>query len=225
MRIIFWGSERESCVTSNMLILAGHFSCQKGYRVCLIELADEKRRINSYFPGKRKHYIKHDIETLMLHQLYYALRETWKDTNTLNYLETNMDMLFLNLGNRTDSQAREMMHNADLVVVNLKQDFKSFDTFYAEYANLSARIFLLIGNYYEDGCCNREQLQRKYDIKETRLGVIPNNPEYEIACTKGQIGRYLKKSNPKFMSAIKSVFIREVEKTAELLYQNIGVTG
>lgn len=225
MRIVFWGSERESCVTSNMLILAGYLACQRGYRICLMELAPEKRKINSYFPEKRKCYAQKGMETLLLHQLYYVQEEPRMSVNVLHYLETNMDMIFLNLANRIDREARELMHNADLVVVNLKQDWNAFDTFYAEYANLSARIFMLIGNYYEDGCCDKEQLRRKYEIEEERLGVIPNNPEYEIACTKGQIGRYLKKRNPRYMSAIKSVFIQEVEKTAELLYQSIGVTG
>ena len=225
MRIVFWGSERESCVTSNMLVLAGYFACHKGCRVCLIELAGEKRSLNSYFPGKRKYYARQGIETLLLHQLYYLQSEAWTGVSTLAYLETNMDIVFLNLANRTDGEARELMHNADLVVVNLKQDWRAFDMFYAEYANLSARIFIVIGNYYEDGCCDKEQLRKRYGIDETRLGVIPNNPEYEIACMKGQIGRYLKKSNPRYMSAIKSLFMREVEKAAILLYQNIGVTG
>ena len=225
MRIIFWGSERESCVTSNMLILAGYFACQRGYRICLVESLNEKRKINSLFPGRRKRYVQRKIETLLLYQLYYVQVNECIDANMLTYLETNMDMVFLNLANRTDREARELMHNADLLVVNLKQERKAFDTFYAEYANLSARIFLLIGNYYEDGHCDKEQLRSKYDIAETRLGVIPNNPEYEIACEKGQIGRYLKKCNPRYMSAIKTVFMQEVEKSAELLYQNIGVIG
>jgi len=221
MRIVFWGSERECCVTSNMLILATYFALQRGFRICLVELAEEKKGIDSKFSERKRCRRSTRMETLFLQRLYLVRKEACRDTEHLFDLERNMDMVFLNLANRTDEKARELMHNADLVVVNLKQEWRSFDEFYARYANLSARIFLLIGRYYDGGSCDKEQIRRKYDIEETQLGVIPNNPEYEIACSKGQISRYMKKNNPGSMSAIKSMFFKEVERTAEVIYERL----
>ena len=136
----------------------------------------------------------------------------------IKYLELNMDLVFINLANRTDEVAKNLMWNADLVVVNLKQRNADFDRYYAQYANLSTKIFLLIGNYYENEFYNKESIQKKYCIPKGQLAVIPNNPEYQMACDRGCLERYIRRMQPRFVSAIKEQFIKEVRNTSEQIY-------
>ena len=136
----------------------------------------------------------------------------------INFLELNMDIVFMNLANRTDEEAKSLMRNADLVVVNLKQKNGDFDRYYAQYANLSKKIFLLIGNYYENEYCNKESLQKKYRIPKRQLAVIPNNPEYQIACERGSLERYIRRMQLRFVSAIKDQFFKAVGNAAEQIY-------
>lgn len=217
MRIVFWGNERGCHTTSNMLILAGYLACQCGYRITLMELAVEKTEIKQYFSKPWYYYVKKEIETLMKYRLYYVRRENYLGNEQITYLEQNMDLVFLNLANRMDEEARTLMHNADLVVVNLKQEQRAFDLFYAGYANLSARMFLLVGNYYRMGSSDREFLQEYYGAKSEQTGIILNNPEYEMACEKGILDRYMYKSSEASISGRKHSFFREIERTAELL--------
>jgi len=225
VRIVFWGSERGCGVTSNMLILANYLACKKGYRISILELAEEKHGIQKCFPETGEYYVENYIQTLVKYQLYYISMDIWKAqkkeslVDLIKYLEWNMDMVFINLADCKDREAKNLMHNADLVVVNVRQEFRSFDDYFAHYANLCAKIFLLIGNYYEDGDCDRAHLLEKYAIPEEQLAVIPNNPEYEVACSRGRVDRYIRRNARRFVSNMKSQFLKEVEKTAELLCQ------
>ena len=229
VRIVFWGSERGCCVTSNMLILSAYLACKKGYRIALLELAEEKRGILRYFPRKKMRYAADYIRTLVDRHLYYASLAEWQEQkkgpatviDMIKQLESNMDMVFVNLANRTDNEAKDLMRNAHLLVVNLKQELRAFDSFYARYANLSTNVLLMIGNYYEDGVCEKEMLQKKYCIPEEMLVVIPNNPEYEMACAEYHLERYLRRNKKTWMSVRKYYFWKELEKTAELLCEAV----
>ena len=164
------------------------------------------------------------IGTLIKRQLYYVSTREWERENgtsipeLIKFLELNMDIVFVNLANRTDEKAKNLMWNADLVVVNLKQKNAEFDRYYAQYANLSKKIFLLIGNYYQNEYCNKESLQKKYRIPEGQLAVIPNNPEYQMACERGSLERYIRRMKSRFVSAIKDQFIKAVGNVAEQIH-------
>ncbi|MBR5566457.1 MAG: hypothetical protein IKW08_09930 [Roseburia sp.] len=224
MRIVFWGSERGCGVTSNMLIVATYLACKKGYRIAMMELAEEKQGIETYFPKIEEYHMNEFMGTLIRRKLYYVSMREWKRekgtslTELIKYLELNMDIVFVNLANRTDEEAKNQMWNANLVVVNLKQRDLDFDRYYAQYANLSKKSLLLIGNYYENEYCNKESLQKKYRIPKGQLAVIPNNPEYQMACEKRSLERYIRRMQSRFVSAIKDQFIKAVGNVAEQIH-------
>ena len=224
MRIVFWGSERGCGVTSNMLIVSTYLACRKGYRIVMAQLAEEKEGIESYFPKIEEFYGKKYIGTLIRRQLYYVSMKEWERekgtslSELIKYLECNMDIVAMDLANRTDEEARNLMRNVDLVVVNLKQEHADFDRYYAKYASLSKKMFLLIGNYYENEYCNKESFQKKYRIPKEQLGVIPYNPEYQVVCAKGCLDSYIRRIQSKFLSGIKEQFLKEVENAAEQIY-------
>ncbi len=227
MRIVFWGSERGCCATSNMLMLAGYLACQKGYRITMLELAEEYCGVWNYFRKKQENYANDYLRTLVDRQLYYVDAAEWSEQRNeqipklITYLECNMDMVFINLANRTDEEAKELLRKSHLVVVNLKQKLRAFDWYYARYANLSANILLMIGNYYEDGECEREILLEKYRIPKEQLVVIPNNPEYEMACRKRCVERYLRRNKGQWQTARSAYFVRELERAAEQLCEAV----
>lgn len=225
MRIVFWGSERGCYATSNMLLLAGYLACQKGYRIAMLELAEENCGVWNYFRKEQESYANDYLKTLVDRHLYYVKTDEWREqkkeeiSKLITHLECNMDMVFINLANRTDEEARELLRQSHLAMVNLKQKLRAFDGYYARYANLSANILLVIGDYYEDGECERELLLEKYRIPKEQLVVIPNNPEYEMACSRRCVERYLRKKKGQWKTMRKDYFIRELERAAEQLYE------
>jgi len=228
VKIVFWGSERGSYVTSNMLILAGFLACQRGYRIAMLEMAEEVRGIQVCFSQKNEKYVKEYIRSLIERQLYYIAMDEWmqqedgKIASLIKYLECNMDMVFINLANRTDGEARRLMHNADLTIVNLRQEQRAFDRYYASYANMPSENFLLMmGNYYYDKGYDKEYMQMKYRIPEWQLAVIPNNAEYEMACAGKCVDKYIRKSGKAWRTVRKNQFLRDIEKAAEQLCEAV----
>lgn len=221
MRIVFWGSECVSTVTSNMLILASYLACRKGYRITLLET--ERQEIRKKFPENYGKYAHSYISTLVERQLYHVSVEEWHGRSEeeritmIKYLETNMDMVFIHMAERTDTEARNMMRNAHLLVINLKQEWRSFDRYYARYANLSANVLLLIGDYYYDTGCGKEQLQEKYRICDGQLMVIPHSPKYEVVQSKGSLERYMRHGRWRCRMIMQGRFYKEVGEVAERL--------
>jgi len=224
VRVVFWGSERGSYVTSNMLILAVYLACRKGYRITMLELAEEEKTVRDCFGSRKGAFVKNYIRTLIERQLYCIAMEEWekcgeeKLSGLLREVESNMDMVFINLADRTDAEARKVMHSADLTVVNLKQEQRAFDRYYAGYSNLPSETFLLLmGNYYYDKGYDKEYMQAKYRIPEWQLAVIPNNAEYEMACAGKCMEQYMRKYGKTWRTVRKNQFLKDVEQSAELL--------
>lgn len=220
MKIAFWGRERDCGITSNLMILTSYLVWHRGFRVMILEMIEKEQGIGKYFPGPHKKYRKEYIETLIEKHLYYVSEKKCKKISKLiKYMEHNMDVVFVNLANRTDKEARRLMWEADLVVVNLKQEEQSFDMFWAHYANLSEKLFFLIGNYIEGGNCDKGYLQSKYRIPEKQLAVIPFNPEFQYVCEKCRIDKYIRKNNVSWPSGMRILFMEEVEKAMEMIYE------
>ena len=219
MKIVFWGMESDCGITSNIMILVSYLVYHRGFRVTIVEMIEREQGIGKYFPRPHKRYRRKYIETLVERHFYYVAGKNLEIAKVIAYLEHNMDIVFVNLANRTDKEARQLMWEADLVVVNLKQEEQSFELFWTHYANLAEKLFFLIGNYIEGGICNTEYLQRKYRIPENQIAVIPYNPELEYVCEKYRIDKYIKRKNMKEPSGMRILFMREVEKTMELIYE------
>lgn len=221
MRIVFWGSECVSTVTSNMLILAAYLACRKGYRITLLET--ERQEICKKFSKKYGKYAHSYINTLVERQLYHVPAEEWcgrseeERITMIKYLETNMDMVFIHMAERTDTEARSIMRNGHLLVMNMKQEWRSFDRYYARYANLSANVLLLIGNYYYDTGYGKEQLQEKYRICDGQLMVIPHNPRYEMVQSKGGLERYMRHGRWRCRTIMQGRFYKEIGEVAEYI--------
>lgn len=230
MKIIFWGSDRDSGVISNMLILATYLSCRKGYRIAIIDLANAKDEIEGCFSGIDEFYRGPYIKTLARRQLYYVSTEIWIPTEKekcieiIKYLECNMDIVFVCIVGASDMEAKRLMYHADLVVINVKQEWKALEQYFAKYAHFSERILIVIGDYYEGGGCDKTQIEEKYHISRNVLAVIPYNPEYQEARRRHRIDHYLRQRDEAQWTVMKSRFLRTIDETAELLYETAKVS-
>ena len=232
MKIIFWGNERKCGLTLNMLLLTEYLVWHKGYRITIFELVREDRGVKFYLSGSYNRYHKSYIETMIEKQLYYVSGERWKKEQKkrkrrrgkhvvqsvwdgICYIEKNMDFIFVNLADREDEEARKMMREADLLIVNIKQSQSAFDTFFMKYANLSEHIFFLIGSYFAKGSCDKVYLCNKYRIAEEAVGVIPFHSKLAYICEKGKLDDYIRCSRKSEIDGLQTIFIRELEQIAE----------
>ena len=232
MKIVFWGNERNCGITTNMLILADYLVWHRGYRLTIFELVREDYGVKTYFSEPYTKYRKAYLETLVEKQMYYVSGEKWKKQqkrrrrrsekrqipsilDCICYVEQNMDLVLVNLANRKDEEARKILREANVVIVNVTQSEAAFETFFASYANLSEHIFFLIGSYFEDKDCDMDYLSKKYRILKENMGVIPFNPELQYICQKKRLNAYIRCNDEVHTSGMKAYFMKEIEQTAE----------
>lgn len=237
MKIVFWGKERNCGLTWNMLLLAEYLVWHKGYRITMFELVREDQGVKAYLSGSCIRYHKAYMETMVEKHLYYISGEKWKQEQKkrqrrrgkqsvqsiwdgICYIEKNMDVVFVNLADREDEEARKIMRKADLLIVNMKQSEAAFDTFFMKYANLSEHIFFLVGSYFAKGSCDKTYLCSKYRIADDEIGVIPFHPQLAYICEKGRLDAYIRCRQKSKMDGIQAAFIRELEQTAEKVIRN-----
>ncbi len=235
VKIVFWGLEKNCGIISNMLILAATLVYKKGYRVALFELAEERQGVKAYFQEPCEKYHKAYIETLIERQLYYISEKNWKRRQKkrkmrngkvlkpsilrgICYVEQNMDVVFVNLGDRQDEEAKKVMWEADVLVVTIQQEEDAFETFFAQYTNLSEHMFFLIGNYCEGEMFQKSYFCSKYRISENEIGVIPFHSQWQYICEQKKVADYVRHSDEAKMSGKKYYFLKEAEQCIEKIW-------
>ena len=235
MKIVFWNKEQNCGMTSNMLVFAVFLVYRKGCRITFFELAGEKHGIKSYFREPCEKYHKSYIETLIERHLYYISEANWKRRQKkrkmrngklfqpsilreIRYIEANMDVILIHLGDREDDEAKRIIREADVFIVNVKQEESGFETFFAQYANLSEHIFFLIGNYSEGTTLQKSYFSNKYRISENEIGVIPFHSEWQYLLKQKKLENYIGRRDKEKMSGKKYYFLREVEASIEKIW-------
>lgn len=149
-----------------------------------------------------------------------------KETNeimqqVIELLGEHMDVTLIDCGNRTDEWTRQVIREADLLVVNLRQTSASFDEFFIKYANLASKVIYLVGNYQKDSVYNKQNLRRIYRIPKNRLAVVPFNQEFWQACEKGRLDKYMKGKRSLYATEKRQYFMRELDAAMQILVKMI----
>ncbi len=140
----------------------------------------------------------------------------------IEQLEEVMDFTFIDCGRREDEWARELLRDADLVVVNLKQSTESFDRFFLHQVKLSKKCLYVIGNYQKESVYNRRNLERIYRIPENQLAVVPYNPEFQQALERGRLDKYMQGKGDFYVSETRKYFMQELEQILQRLMEETG---
>ena len=235
VKIVFWSKEPKCGMTSNLLLLSIILVYRKGYRITVFELSGEKNGIKSYFKEPCEKYHKAYIETLIERHLYYISEANWKRRQKKRKMrngkrfkpsilreictvEPNMDAVFIHLGDREDEEAKKIIWEADVLVVNIKQKEALFETFFAKYANLSGNVFFLMGNYSEGSTLQKSYFCSKYRISENEIGVIPFHSEWNYLLEQDKLVSYVRESDETKISGKKYYFLHEVELCIEKIW-------
>lgn len=127
---------------------------------------------------------------------------------------------FVDCGHRKDTNTREVLKRADLVVVNLKQEKNILDRFFLYDIHIAGsvdKLFFLIGSYRSGTVYGRKQIMRNYRMDAGRFGVIPCNSEFEQAAGSGTIIPFIKEGKKQPLRECNRYFFREIQHVANLL--------
>lgn len=204
MKIVFWGETRQCGTTSNMLAVAGMLSVL--YPVARIEV----RTLGTVQHGmhlcveEEKNFLKASV-----------------DTKKVSRNEKQaMHFCFFDCGSGKDKWHRDILRQADLVVVNLAQEEAALWEFFMYDIHIAPNILILLGKYYELSKYGREYLERFYRIDPETIGVIPCNSEFEMAADKGKVRHFVQTEGQMLKKKRNQELFQELMHFVELLLQN-----
>ena len=143
----------------------------------------------------------------------------------IRLLDESMDFSFIDCGSERNDWTKEQMKQADLIVVNFSQTSQGLDHFFSEHADVSEKVVYLIGSYQKDAVYNKKNIHRIYRIAPEKLGVVPYNPEFEMACREGKLDRYIRGRRLLLPTDMRENFFTELEHTVQMILERSDKRG
>ena len=83
----------------------------------------------------------------------------------------------------------------------------------------------LHGSYQKDAVYNKKNIHRIYRIAPEKLGVVPYNPEFEMACREGKLDRYIRGRRLLLPTDMRENFFTELERTVQMILERSDKRG
>ena len=212
-------SERIECLREQ-----GQYYNKYGLEHLLKELYSGKNDANM---------IQHTAIPLLFQNLFYLPQSFILNRDVFNYefelvretlfqcLEEAADLLFVDTESNRNLSTTSILSDADLIVVNLRQDTKMLTEFFENHPIIRNKAFFLIGKYQPNHTWNLRRICYRFHIPRQNIGVIPYNLELEEAVTYGRVLQFLNRNIDEKQNKENAFFMRQVDRAVELLHQRI----
>lgn len=135
------------------------------------------------------------------------------DQHILTILEASerfADLIFIDTESSNNLSTQLILHEADIIVVNISQDTNILHKFFRDYKSILSKCLFLINNYDEKSHLNLKKISKIYKIDKSNITVIPYNHDYKDALMRGSLISFIiqnynsmiNNENAKFVSAI-----------------------
>lgn len=220
MKIVFWGETKQCGTTSNMLAVAEMLAVMcPGARI-EVRMPGVPQRSVRPCEGEKKIVSgeSDDMKKIPAKKISAPKLSGEKFSSNKNQ---EMYFRFLDCGSGKDKWRRDMLRQADLVVVNLPQEDAALREFFLYDIHIAPNILILMGKYYELSRYGREYLERFYRIAPGTFGVVPCNAEFEMAAKQGKVRRFVQMESRTPENERNRELLQELVRFVELLLQNV----
>lgn len=112
----------------------------------------------------------------------------------MELLEQFYSMVCVDISSSPLESSREILKEADLIVVNLCQNDQLLSHFFRNYSEIKKKAFYVIGNYDVDSVITKSDIITRFDLPGNMVGTIPYNRKFADALTKGNVIPFLLKN-------------------------------
>lgn len=139
--------------------------------------------------------------------------------DVLNILEKICGTVYIDLSSSSLASSRRILKEADLVVVNLSQNYQQLSHFFRNYSDIKEKAFYVIGNYDSDSVIRKSDIVRRYGLEANRVGTIPYNRRFADALTRGNVVTFLLKNHDCQRENVNYEFVTAAKETVFLFEQ------
>ena len=117
------------------------------------------------------------------------------------------------------SESRNVLDEAELVIVFLTQDETDFQNFFERFSSLLPKVIFVIVDYQRDAGYSFRKLKEKYGINRKNIGFIPRNRNFYKACEEGNMSRFITNTDCGIDAEDNSNFIASIKKIAKKIHE------
>ncbi len=143
-------------------------------------------------------------------------------TTILKASEIFAEYIFIDTESSNNFCSQIVLHEADLVVVNLPQDKEALNHFFKNYNSIKSKCLFLISNYDKNSCLNLNKISQTYLIDKSSIAAIPFNNDYKEALSRGSLINFLIQNFNSNQNSDNNFFINEISKATRMLYNHLG---
>jgi len=147
----------------------------------------------------------------------YELRVLEEINRFFAYLNESEDYIFIDVKSQDSISTASLLEEADLVVVNLKQDEKLMKDFFRKYGAITGKAFFIISEYKQRNGYSRNKFINEFSIHPNRVSVIPYNPEFVPMVDDGRITEYVMSNCNCKKNTKEYYYIGHLKRTVRLL--------
>lgn len=181
------------------------------------------------YPGMLRNYIKEVIprhlyyipqggvinSELFDYELHYNIKELFV------VIEGYTDLCFINTTQQNHLSSKEILQEADLIVINLYQNLEYLEDFFKNYSSLIPKSLFIIGNYSPKAIMSCRRISRLYDIPLEDISPIPYNEYFDFACNYGSAKEYINSNYFCSRESSQYFFIQGVRKASYMIAKKI----
>lgn len=131
---------------------------------------------------------------------------------------SSKDFYLLSMAKSSIAESKNVLDEAELVVVFLSQNEPEIQNFFERFSSLIPKaFFVIVDNQREAGHACRK-LKSEYGIKHSDIGIIPHNSEFEQASEDGNMGHFILHNIQGTMEEQNNNFIVSLRKVSKTIY-------
>lgn len=101
------------------------------------------------------------------------------------------DLIFIDTESSNNLSTKYILHEADLIVVNLLQEPQSLYNFFKNHNSIRSRCLFLLNDYDEHSYFNLKKISQLYEINKSDIAIIPHCKNYKKALEHGELISFL----------------------------------
>lgn len=160
-----------------------------------------------------------------LNQDLLEYRLSRQTASVLDLLEHYLGNVIVDVSSSNLESSRKILQEADLVVVNLCQNFQLLSHFFRNFSDIQKKAFYVIGNYCEESVITKSTIAQSYNLPGSRIGTMPHNPRFTDALTKGNVVSFLLRNEKCTEDNVNYPFMQAAKETTALLHQAMQQTA
>lgn len=201
MKVAFWGESAQSNAGINMRAIASVFPMLYPEVEVGLYTADTQRRGTAGKGplGKRRVSAERPGSYTICH-------------STATEGKMREKLCFVDCGSGMDCKKRRILKQAELVVVNLRQDEREIHHFFLEEARFLPQSLILISNYCSQSRLDRQYLERVYRAERGQIMILSENTEFDYASARGRAMNFVWRNrmpgslrNQRFLDELKTI--------------------